>query len=101
MRLVPRTLGVRAFLLIALLIVASLAASGWLLRQSEREPRSQQLAQMITSAVNLTPAAVLSSDFSLRPASLADMVDHLARRSLGLLGLDTHETAAPEWTGLG
>lgn len=73
MRLVPRTLGARAFLLIALLIVASLAASSWLLRQSEREPRAQQLAQMIASVVNLTRAAVLSSESSLRPALLAEM----------------------------
>lgn len=73
MRLVPRTLGVRAFLLIAWLIVASLAASGWLLRQSEREPKAHQLAQMIASVVNLTRAAVLSSESSLRPALLAEM----------------------------
>lgn len=75
MRLVPRTLGVRAFLLIALLIVASLAASGWLLRQSELEPRAHQLAQMIASVVNLTRAAVLSSESSLRPALLAEMAE--------------------------
>ena len=75
MRLVPRTLGTRAFVLIALLIVASLAASGWLLRQSEREPRARQLAQMIASVVNLTRAAVLSSESSLRPALLAEMAE--------------------------
>jgi two-component system osmolarity sensor histidine kinase EnvZ len=75
MRLVPRTLAVRAFLLIALLIVASLATSGWLLRQSEREPRAHQLAQMIASVVNLTRAAVLSSESSLRPALLAEMAE--------------------------
>jgi len=73
MRLVPRTLGVRAFLLIAWLIVASLAASGWLLRQSEREPKAHQLAQMIAAVVNLTRAAVLSSESSLRPSLLAEM----------------------------
>lgn len=73
MKWLPRTLGVRAFLLIALLIVASLAASGWLLRQSEREPRAHQLAQMIAAVVNLTRAAVLSSDPALRPALLDEM----------------------------
>ncbi|WP_154655465.1 hypothetical protein [Sulfuricella denitrificans] len=45
MRLVPRSLGVRAFLLIALLIVTSLVASALLLRQAEREPRAYQRAQ--------------------------------------------------------
>jgi two-component system osmolarity sensor histidine kinase EnvZ len=75
MRLIPRTLGVRAFVLIALLIVASLAASGWLLRHSEREPQAQQLAQMIASVVNLTRAAVLSAEASLRPALLAEMAE--------------------------
>ena len=75
MRLAPRTLGVRAFLLIALLILASLATSGWLLRQSELEPKAQQLAQMIAAVVNLTRAAVLSSESSLRPALLAEMAE--------------------------
>lgn len=73
MRLVPRSLGVRAFLLIACLIVASLAASAWLLRQSEMTPRAHQLAQMVVSVVNLTRAAVLSADYTLRPALLAEM----------------------------
>ncbi|MBU1689108.1 MAG: HAMP domain-containing protein [Gammaproteobacteria bacterium] len=75
MRLVPRSLGVRAFLLIALLIVTSLVASALLLRQAEREPRAYQRAQMIASVVNLTRAAVLSADPTLRSALLAEMAE--------------------------
>jgi two-component system osmolarity sensor histidine kinase EnvZ len=75
MTLLPRSLGVRAFLLIALLIVVSLGASAVLFRQTERGPRAQQLAQMVVAVVNLTRAAVLSADPSLRPALLAEMAE--------------------------
>ena len=73
MKLIPRRLGTRAFLLIASLIVASLVASAWLFRQSENTPRAHQLAQMVVAVVNLTRAAVLSADYTLRPALLAEM----------------------------
>jgi hypothetical protein len=49
----PRSLGGRAFVLIALLIVVSLAAGVILFCQAERTPLVQQLAQMVV-AVNLT-----------------------------------------------
>jgi two-component system osmolarity sensor histidine kinase EnvZ len=75
MRGAPRSLGGRAFVLIALLIVLSLAASVMLFRQAERAPRAQQLAQMVVAVVNLTRAAVLSADPSLRPALLAEMAE--------------------------
>jgi len=75
MTLLPRSLGGRAFVLIALLIVLSLAASVVLFRQAERAPRAQQLAQMVVAVVNLTRAAVLSAEPSLRPALLAEMAE--------------------------
>lgn len=37
--------------------------------------------------------------FYLKPASLADMVDHIALRAIGLLGIDMGGLAAPEWAG--
>lgn len=73
MKLAPRTLGTRAFLLIALLILVSLLASALLFRQAEREPRARALAQMVAAVVNLTRAAVLSADPALRPALLDEM----------------------------
>jgi two-component system, OmpR family, osmolarity sensor histidine kinase EnvZ len=70
-----RTLAARAFLLIALLILLSLAAAGEIFRISEREPRARQLAQMVVSAVNLTRAGILSAEPSLRSALLAELAE--------------------------
>lgn len=71
----PRTLAVRAFLLIAILLVLSLALSAEIFRRSEQAPRAGQLAQMVVSVVNLTRAAVLSADPALRPALLAELAE--------------------------
>jgi two-component system osmolarity sensor histidine kinase EnvZ len=73
MTLAPRSLRVRAFLLIALLIMLSLAASTLIYRQAEQEPRAHQTAQMVISVVNLTRAALLAADPTLRSALLAEM----------------------------
>lgn len=56
------TLLARAFLLIALLIVASAAATFQLYRVYEREPRARELAQQTVSVVNLTRAALINAD---------------------------------------
>ena len=56
MRLFPRTLLWRAFVLIAALILLSVAAWFQVFRFSEREPRARQTAQMVVSVVNLTRA---------------------------------------------
>lgn len=75
MKLLPRTLAVRAFLLIALLIVLSLLASIAIFRTTEQQPRAHQLAQLVVSSVNLTRAAVLSADPALRADLLAELAD--------------------------
>jgi two-component system osmolarity sensor histidine kinase EnvZ len=66
----------RTFLLISLLLVASLAA--WLqsFRLLEREPRAQQIAQQVISIVNITRSALLYSDPELRSELLADLADN-------------------------
>ncbi len=56
------TLLARAFLLVALLIVASAAATFQLYRVYEREPRARELAQQTVSVVNLTRAALVNAD---------------------------------------
>ncbi|OGT02513.1 MAG: hypothetical protein A2143_01855, partial [Gallionellales bacterium RBG_16_57_15] len=71
----PRTLLVRAFLLIVVLIVLSLATSVAIFRHAVQEPRAQQMAQLVVSAVNLTRAAVLSSAPEWRGALLAELRD--------------------------
>src|SRR3990170_1560659 len=56
----------RSFLLIALLILASAAATVQLYRVYEREPRARELAQQAVSVVNLTRAALVNADPFLR-----------------------------------
>lgn len=56
------TLFWRSFLLIAALIVVSVAASFQILRVAEREPRARELAQQAVSTVNLTRAALVNAD---------------------------------------
>ena len=75
MKLFPDTLPARAFLLIVVLIVASLAASFAIVRYAEQEPRSQQLAQLVVSVVNLTRAAIMSSAPEWRGGLLAELAD--------------------------
>jgi two-component system osmolarity sensor histidine kinase EnvZ len=69
----PESLLARAFLLIVVLIVVSLAASAAMFRHVENEPRAQQMAQLVVSVVNLTRAAVLSSAPEWRGALLAEL----------------------------
>jgi signal transduction histidine kinase len=73
----PRSLGGRAFVLIALLIVVSLAAGVILFCQAERTPLVQQLAQMVV-AVNLTRAIILqlqAAQWQGRPAARFSVLD--------------------------
>jgi two-component system osmolarity sensor histidine kinase EnvZ len=75
MSLLPKTLLVRAYLLIAVLIAASLGASFAIFRHAEQEPHSRQLAQLVISVVNLTRAAMLSAAPEWRGALLAELAD--------------------------
>ncbi|MBK9160542.1 MAG: HAMP domain-containing protein [Nitrosomonadales bacterium] len=72
---VPKTLLVRAFLLIVVLIALSFAASVAMFRHAVQEPRAKQMAQLVVSTVNLTRAAVLSSAPEWRGALLAELRD--------------------------
>ena len=42
--------------------------------------------------------APLSPAFYQRPATISEMIDHMALRAIGLLGIDGIELAAPEWS---
>jgi len=75
LRVVPKALLVRAFLLIVVLIVLSFATSVAIFRHAVQEPRAQQMAQLVVSAVNLTRAAVLSSAPEWRGALMAELRD--------------------------
>lgn len=67
------TLFTRSFLLIALLILASAAATVQLYRVYEREPRARELAQQTVSIVNLTRAALVNADPVLRRNLLVEI----------------------------
>ncbi|MCX7891916.1 MAG: ATP-binding protein [Burkholderiales bacterium] len=71
----PRSLLWRTFLLIAALIVASVAAWFQIFRVSEREPRAAQTAQTIASVVNLTRAALVNASAENRRELLAELSD--------------------------
>ena len=73
MKLFPRTLLWRTFLLIAALILASVAAYFQIFRVYDREPRARQAAQMVVSVVNLTRAALVSARTDLRRELLVEL----------------------------
>ena len=66
----------RTFLLIVLLILASLVAWAQSFRVLEREPRASQIAQQVVSIVNITRAALLYSDATIRRDLLAELADN-------------------------
>jgi two-component system osmolarity sensor histidine kinase EnvZ len=67
------TLFWRSFLLIAALIVVSVAATFQTLRVADREPRARELAQQAVSVVNLTRAALVNADPFLRRELLIEL----------------------------
>lgn len=89
----PRTLLVRTFALLGLLLVGSMCIWLVLFGLAEREPRARQLAQLTVSIVNTTSAALVAADpekraqllvdlaesegLSLHPASASDRIDPL------------------------
>lgn len=72
-RLVPRTLLARSVLIIALILVVAHLAWLQIFRVSERVPRARQVAQQIVSVVNLTRAALVTSQPDKRFALLAEL----------------------------
>jgi two-component system osmolarity sensor histidine kinase EnvZ len=75
MRLVPRTLLVRTFLLVSLLIFVTVVTWLTLFALAEREPRARQLAQLTVSVVNLTRAALIAADPVKRHGLLRELAD--------------------------
>lgn len=73
MRLFPRSLLWRNFVLIAALILLAVAAWFQLFRFSEREPRARQTAELVTSVVNLTRVALITAQPDLRRELLLEL----------------------------
>ena len=72
-KLFPRTLLWRTFVLIAALILLAVAAWFELFRFSEREPRARQTADLVASVVNLTRVALVTAQPDLRRELLLDL----------------------------
>ncbi len=82
----------RTFLLLALLIGASLAAWFQSFRIIERAPRAQQIAQTIVSVVNVTRSALVHSDPAKRTDLLADLASN---ESIRIYPLEPSDVVEP------
>ena len=76
LRLLPQSLLWRAFLLIATLMLAAVAAWLAIFSEAELDRRSRQIAQMVTSMTNITRAALLAA----RPEHRRDLLLELSDR---------------------
>ncbi|MDO8789616.1 MAG: ATP-binding protein [Sulfuritalea sp.] len=92
MKLLPRSLLWRTFLLVALLMMLSVAAWFAIFRAYEREPRARQLAQTLVSVVNLTRAALISARPEARRGLLRDLSD---REGIHIYPADAADRIAP------
>jgi two-component system osmolarity sensor histidine kinase EnvZ len=88
MTLFPRSLLWRTVLLLALLMVAGHFASMEIFRAAEREPRAVQVAQQITSVVNLTRSALITAN----PAKRLDLLRDLSQQE----GIEVYADAPNE-----
>lgn len=89
----PRTLMVRTFLLIGLLMLLSLLAWFAIFTSLEREPRSHQMAQTLVSVTNLTRAALISARPQARRYLLQELSD---REGIHIYPADEHDIVLPK-----
>lgn len=91
--LLPRTLMVRTFLLIGLLMLLSLLAWFAIFTSLEREPRAHQMAQTLISVANLTRTALISA----RPAARRYLLQELSdREGIHIYPADEHDIVLPK-----
>lgn len=74
-RFVPRTLLLRAFLLLSLLLLISVATWLTLFSLAEQEPRARQVGELAASVVNLTHAALVNAQPAKRLNLLRDLAE--------------------------
>ncbi|HKW39283.1 MAG TPA: ATP-binding protein [Burkholderiales bacterium] len=92
MTLWPRSLLWRTFLLLAALVVATLAGWFQIFRAYEVEPRARQISQNLISIVNLTRSALVNSQPELRRELLSDLAE---REGIQVYPSDPGENLAP------
>ena len=89
----PRTLMVRTFLLIGLLMLLSLLAWFAIFTSLEREPRAHQMAQTLISVANLTRTALISA----RPAARRYLLQELSdREGIHIYPADENDIVLPK-----
>jgi len=91
--LLPRTLMVRTFLLIGLLMLLSLLAWFAIFTSLEREPRAHQMAQTLVSVANLTRTALISARPQARRYLLQELSD---REGIHIYPADEHDIVLPK-----
>ena len=74
-RFIPRTLLLRTFVLLSVLIFVCVASWLTLFALAEREPRARELAQLTVTIVNLTQAALVAADPEKRLTLLRDLAE--------------------------
>jgi len=92
MHLLPQSLLWRTFLLIAGLMVLAVMAWAAIFARAEREPRARELARMVVSVVNLTRAALLTTQPDKRLELLIELSD---REGIRVYPAEDEEKVAP------
>ena len=92
LRLWPRSLLWRTFLLLAALVVATMVGWFQIFRAYEVEPRARQISQNLISIVNLTRSALINSQPELRRELLSDLAE---REGIQVYPSDPEERLAP------
>jgi two-component system osmolarity sensor histidine kinase EnvZ len=92
LRLWPRSLLWRTFLLLAALVVATMVGWFQIFRAYEVEPRARQISQNLISIVNLTRSALVNSQPELRRELLSDLAE---REGIQVYPSDPDEQLAP------
>lgn len=92
MRVIPRTLLWRTFLLVGLLELLSVLAWYTIYSHFSREPRARQTAQLVVSVVNLTRAALVTAQPEKRRDLLIDLSD---REGIRIYPAEDGEKVAP------
>ena len=91
-RLLPRTLLVRTFLLLATLVVLTTAAWLSVFRYLDAEPRARESAQLAASAVNLIRAALFAAAPERRPGLFTELS---TREGIRLLPAEAEDRIEP------
>src|SRR5262249_54011743 len=92
LRLWPRSLLWRTFLMLAALVVATMVGWFQIFRAYEVEPRARQISQNLISIVNLTRSALVNSQPELRRELLSDLAE---REGIQVYPADPDERLAP------